>query len=93
MAAFLQEKCRQGEEEEKVPEGLSKKERKAWGDRATQFRHARHGAGKKDGEAPGVRGVKASRSKRGPIEQRAARKGGGHGIARGGELGKGKKGW
>ena len=70
-----------GNEVEGIPEELSKKERKAWRDRATQLRHARHEAGKKGGEAPGIRGTKASRSKRAPIKQRAGRRGGGHGIA------------
>jgi hypothetical protein len=33
------------------------KERKAWRDRATQLRHARHEAGKPGGEKPGARGI------------------------------------
>jgi hypothetical protein len=81
MAAFLQEKCMVGDEVEAIPDEFSKKERKAWRDRATQLRHARHEAGKKGGEAPGVRGTKASRSRRAPIRKRAVRRGGGHGIA------------
>ena len=81
LAAFLQEQCTVGEEREGAPEDLSKKERKAWRDRATQLRHARHGAGKKGGEAPGVRGTNASRSSRAPIKKRAVRRSGGHGIA------------
>jgi len=81
MAAFLQEQCTGGDEREGTPEELSKKESKAWRDRATQLRHARHEAGKKGGEAPGVRGTKASRSRRAPIKKRAVRRGGGHGIA------------
>ena len=62
MAAFLQEKCKLEGEADEIPEELPKKERKAWRDRATQLRHARHEAGKKGGEAPGIRGTKASRS-------------------------------
>ena len=86
-AAFLQEKCKLEGEADEIPEELSKKERKAWRDRATQLRRARHEAGKKGGEAPGIRGIKASRSKRGPIKHRAVRKGGGHGITVEGEDG------
>ena len=81
LSAFLQEQCAVDGEREGAPEDLSKKERKAWRDRATQLRHARHEAGKKGGEAPGVRGSKASRSCRAPIKKRAVRRSGGHGIA------------
>jgi hypothetical protein len=85
LSAFLQEQCAIDGERGGAPEDLSKKERKAWRDRATQLRHARHEAGKKGGEAPGVRGTKASRSCRAPIKKRAARRSGGHGITINGE--------